>query len=60
MKWHADLYALAQRRLSLAGVNEIYGGGRCTLTERAVFHSYRRDGAAGNGRMATMIWIEPQ
>jgi YfiH family protein len=60
MKWHADLYALAQRRLSLAGVNEIYGGGRCTLTERAVFHSYRRDGPAGNGRMATMIWIEPQ
>jgi len=60
MKWHADLYALARRKLSRAGVNAIYGGGRCTLTESGVFHSYRRDGPARNGRMATMIWLEPQ
>lgn len=60
MKWHADLYALARRNLSRAGVKAIYGGGRCTLTESGVFHSYRRDGPATNGRMATMIWLGPQ
>jgi YfiH family protein len=60
MKWHADLYALARRNLSRAGVEAIYGGGRCTLTESGVFHSYRRDGPAANGRMATMIWLGPQ
>jgi YfiH family protein len=60
MKWHADLYALARRNLSRAGVEAIYGGGRCTVTESGVFHSYRRDGPATNGRMATMIWLGPQ
>jgi len=60
MKWHADLYALARRKLAHAGVNAIHGGGRCTLTESGTFHSYRRDGPATNGRMATMIWLEPE
>jgi polyphenol oxidase len=60
MKWHADLYALARRKLARVGVVEVHGGGRCTVTESAVFHSYRRDGAAGNGRMATMIWLGPR
>jgi YfiH family protein len=60
VKWHADLYALARRNLSRAGVEAIYGGGRCTLTESGVFHSYRRDGPATNGRMATVIWLGPQ
>lgn len=60
MKWHADLYALARRRLARAGVAAVYGGGRCTVAERGVFHSYRRDGAAANGRMATMIWLSPR
>ena len=55
-KWRADLYALARRRLRRAGVAAIHGGGRCTVTEDATFHSYRRDGAAA-GRMATLIWI---
>ena len=55
-KWLADLYALARRRLLAPGVMTIHGGGRCTLTERETFHSYRRDGAAA-GRMATLIWI---
>ncbi|HEX8009929.1 MAG TPA: peptidoglycan editing factor PgeF [Casimicrobiaceae bacterium] len=54
-KWLADLYALARRRLTLSGVKAIYGGERCTFSERARFHSYRRDGAAA-GRMATLIW----
>lgn len=59
MKWHADLYALARRKLARAGVSAVYGGGRCTLTESSFFHSYRRDGAGANARMATMIWLGP-
>ena len=55
-KWLADLYALARRRLERAGVVAIHGGGRCTLSERDTFYSYRREGAAA-GRMATLIWI---
>jgi YfiH family protein len=54
-KWLADLYALARRRLARAGVRAVHGGGRCTFSEGALFHSYRRDGAAA-GRMATLIW----
>jgi purine-nucleoside/S-methyl-5'-thioadenosine phosphorylase / adenosine deaminase len=57
MKWHADLYALARRKLARAGVSAVYGGGRCTMTESECFHSYRRDGPTANGRMATMIWL---
>jgi polyphenol oxidase len=57
MKWHADLYALARRALARAGVSAIYGGGRCTVSESECFHSYRRDGAGANGRMATVIWL---
>ena len=60
MKWHADLYALARRKLARAGVSAVYGGGRCTLSESEFFHSYRRDGAGANGRMATMIWLGSQ
>jgi YfiH family protein len=55
-KFHADLYALARRRLARSGVVRIYGGGYCTYTERERFYSYRRDGATG--RMASLIWIE--
>ena len=55
-KWHADLYALARRRLALAGVTAIYGGGRCTHTEQACFYSYRRGGDDASGRMVTAIW----
>src|SRR2546423_9568470 len=58
-KWHADLYALARRKLARSGVNAIYGGGRCTLSESDLFHSHRRGGPP-HGRMATMIWIDPQ
>jgi polyphenol oxidase len=59
-KWHADLYALARRKLARAGVSAVYGGGRCTMTEVECFHSYRRDGPTANGRMATMIWLGPR
>jgi len=55
-KFHADLYALARRRLARSGVARVYGGGYCTYTERERFYSYRRDGATG--RMASLIWME--
>ena len=55
-KWRADLYALARRRLAHADVTDVYGGGRCTLSERETFYSYRRGGADAQRRMATLIW----
>ncbi len=55
-KWYADLYALARYRLARAGVRAVYGGGRCTFTERDAFYSYRRGGADAARRMATVIW----
>lgn len=55
-RWYADLYGLARRRLSAAGVAAIAGGGRCTYTEEACFFSHRRDGRTG--RMATLVYRE--
>ncbi len=55
-RWLADIYALARRRLRKAGVTHLFGGDRCTYTERDLFFSYRRDGTTG--RMASLIWIE--
>ena len=57
-KWHADLYALARRRLARAEVTAVCGGGRCTFSERETFHSYRRGGAQASCRMATVVWRE--
>lgn len=54
-KWLADLYALARIRLGSAGVDALYGGGRCTFTEAETFYSYRRDGVTG--RMAALVWL---
>ncbi|MEP7083928.1 MAG: peptidoglycan editing factor PgeF [Betaproteobacteria bacterium] len=56
-KWLADLYALARMRLRAVGVNQIHGGGFCTLTDAQRFFSYRRDKTTG--RMAALIWLEP-
>lgn len=56
-KHYADLYALARRRLALAGVNRVSGGGLSTHADPARFYSYRRDGVTG--RMAALIWLEP-
>ncbi len=53
-RWQADLYLLAKRRLQKAGVEGVYGGGRCTFTEQDAFFSYRRDGQCG--RMASLIF----
>lgn len=57
--WQVDLYALAQRRLTAAGVPaaNIHGGGLCTISEPDRFFSHRRD--QRTGRMASLIWIEP-
>lgn len=51
----ADIYALARLRLRGAGITAIYGGGLCTVADRARFYSYRRDGRCG--RMATLIYL---
>jgi len=54
-KWHADLYGLARRRLTRAGVTRVSGGGGCTFTDEARFFSHRRDHRSG--RMAAAVWL---
>ncbi|HEX5305378.1 MAG TPA: peptidoglycan editing factor PgeF [Dyella sp.] len=54
--WHANLAALARRRLSMMGVTRVGGGGFDTFTD-ARFYSYRRDGAR-SGRFASVIWLD--
>lgn len=54
--WLADLYDIARRRLRAQGVHAVYGGLRCTLRERDLFFSHRRDGNCG--RMASLIWLD--
>ncbi len=53
-KYLADIYQLARINLAKLGINKIYGGGFCTMTEHERFYSYRRD--KQTGRMATLIW----
>ncbi|HTS55593.1 MAG TPA: peptidoglycan editing factor PgeF [Burkholderiales bacterium] len=54
-KWLADLYALARRRLSRAGVTAVFGGGLCTVSDPVRFFSHRRDRVTG--RQGAFIWI---
>jgi len=56
-KWLADLFMLARIRLASAGVESVYGGGICTVTDAERFYSYRRDGVTG--RFASLIWLNP-
>jgi hypothetical protein len=56
-KWLADLYGLARRRLSAAGVHDVHGGGWCTAGNPARFYSYRR--ARDTARMASLVWLAP-
>jgi len=53
--WLLDLYAVARQRLHACGVERIFGGGYCTYSDPARFHSYRRDGTSG--RMAALLWL---
>ncbi|MBI4995911.1 MAG: peptidoglycan editing factor PgeF [Rhodocyclales bacterium] len=53
-KWLCDLYLLARQRLARLGVIRVFGGGRCTHGETALFYSYRRE--RETGRMASLIW----
>ncbi|MGR8999650.1 MAG: peptidoglycan editing factor PgeF [Gammaproteobacteria bacterium] len=55
-KWLADIYQMARIELSALGINNVYGGTNCTVTEHERFYSYRRD--TQTGRMATLIWRE--
>jgi YfiH family protein len=56
-RWHADLYALARRRLAAAGVATVTGGGHCTYAEHDRFFSYRRE--RETGRQAAFVWRAP-
>jgi YfiH family protein len=52
--WRIDLYLLARQRLASVGVDRVYGGGLCTISDAQRFYSYRRD--PRSGRMASLIW----
>lgn len=56
-KWLGDLCGLARQRLSCLGVHRVYGGHWCTMRDRALFFSYRREG--NTGRMGSFIWLQP-
>ncbi|MCY1364369.1 Polyphenol oxidase [compost metagenome] len=53
-KYMADIYQLARIRLAARGVQAVYGGGGCTLSDPR-FYSYRR--ASRTGRFASLVWL---
>ncbi|WP_191831143.1 peptidoglycan editing factor PgeF [Pseudomonas fluorescens] len=53
-KLMADIYTLARLRLAARGVNAVYGGGLCTVSDPR-FYSYRR--TPQGGRFASLIWL---
>ncbi|MDR0217491.1 MAG: polyphenol oxidase [Enterobacteriaceae bacterium] len=55
-KFLANIYLLARLKLQSVGINEVFGGTTCTVSEKRHFFSYRRDGTTG--RMATLIWLK--
>jgi YfiH family protein len=54
-RWWADLPGLARDRLAAAGVQQVSGGGWCTVADDSRFFSYRRDRVTG--RMAAAAWL---
>jgi YfiH family protein len=54
-KYLADLFELARQALSRCGVEAVFGGGLCTVSDPTRFYSYRRDRVTG--RHAAAIWL---
>ncbi|EJN09092.1 peptidoglycan editing factor PgeF [Herbaspirillum sp. YR522] len=54
-KYLADIYHLGRLRLRSAGVDDISGGGLCTVSDER-FYSYRRDQTTG--RIASLVWLK--
>jgi len=54
-KYLADIYLLSRILLRKVEVNQVSGGGLCTVADATHFYSYRRDKVTG--RMASLIWI---
>ncbi|MCW8127505.1 peptidoglycan editing factor PgeF [Microbulbifer halophilus] len=55
LHFRADIYGLAHAELRQLGIEEVYGGDRCTVSEPDSFFSFRRDKTTG--RMASLIWL---
>ena len=51
-----DIYSVAKLKLAAAGVQAVYGGRYCTMSDPERFFSYRRDGVTG--RMASLLWLD--
>lgn len=54
-KFFANLPYLAEAVLKKAGITQINQSNLCTIEEKKLFYSYRRDGQTG--RIATIIWF---
>lgn len=51
-----DLYTLARLKLKACGIDRVFGGDMCTVSDPDRFFSYRRDGVTG--RMGHFAWLE--
>lgn len=53
--WLCDLSGIAEQRLRLQGLSDIFPSGLCSFNDASRFYSYRRNKVTG--RMACLIWI---